>query len=154
MALLSVGCYVWGLLLMEKAKRISGTVGTSNDLFYLGIILDYLFSLISLPPATPQGSPHACPPPAGPPTPTQWLPAESLPAAHRPWRSGRIQTWPGLLGRVPHGPPAHSHQGGAPTCSAATSSFVSTAASPALPCSAATWWKKRLHLVSTSENCS
>lgn len=52
-ALLLVGCCVWGLLLMEKAKRISGTVGTSNDLFSLGIILDYLFSLISLPPAPP-----------------------------------------------------------------------------------------------------
>ena len=57
---LSVGCCVWGLLLTEKAKRISGTVGTSNDLFYLGIILDYLFSLISLPP-TPRPHSHAVP---------------------------------------------------------------------------------------------
>lgn len=53
---LSVGCCVWGLLLTEKAKRISGTVSTSNDLFYLGIILDCLFSLISLPP-TPAPTP-------------------------------------------------------------------------------------------------
>lgn len=59
-ALLLVGCCVWGLLLMEKAKRISGTVGTSNDLFSLGIILDYLFSLISLPPA-PRPHSHAVP---------------------------------------------------------------------------------------------
>lgn len=103
------------------------------------------------PPRLPTCLPHPC----GAPPPTQRPPAlsPSLPA-HRPWRSGRAQTQLGLLGRVPRGPPAHNHQGGAPTCSAATSSFVSTAASPALPCSAATWWKKRLHLVSTSENCS
>lgn len=40
------------------------------------------------------------------------------------------------------------------TCSFSTSSFISSAARPAWPCSAAIWWKNLRHFTSTSENCS
>lgn len=38
------------------------------------------------------------------------------------------------------------------TCSFSTSSFVSSTAHPAWPCSAAIWWKNLRHFTSTSEN--
>lgn len=38
------------------------------------------------------------------------------------------------------------------TCSFSTSSFVSSTARPAWPCSAAIWWKKLRHFTNTSEN--
>lgn len=40
------------------------------------------------------------------------------------------------------------------TCSFSASSFISSAARPAWPCSAAIWWKNLRHFTSTSENCS
>lgn len=40
------------------------------------------------------------------------------------------------------------------TVSFSTSSFISSAARPAWPCSAAIWWKNLRHFTSTSENCS
>lgn len=61
-------------------------------------------------------------------------------------------------------PAAHPQQSAPPTpsstasplltCSFSTSSLISSAARPPWPCSAAIWWKNRLHFTSTSENCS
>ena len=58
----------------------------------------YSIDGLSLLPATPQGSPHACPPSAGALTPTQHPPAESLPActqALEKWRDSDMAGPPG-----------------------------------------------------------